>query len=411
MKLNRTASRLVFVALCVAATACRQTPAPATENAPPPTALAAQATPTLAPTATAAVVSAAPGEFNKVLTGTLGDKLHVRMELQRKGNRLTGSYAYQKPGASNVAENTLMLAGKIDKDGNVTLTETASSGDSDGQKTGAFKGVLDSITQDGEPVVRLLGTWTNARNKQSLSVALQELRYDLGGFQFGEQPLHEQNKKLRLEISALIPQLTGGDGARGTAFNKAARAALTSKLAAFTHEAAEALKDEQQQARESQPADGATTTKPADLPAHSFDGGYEVVYASPDLVSVQFNYSTYLGGAHPNHFSLAFNYDLKRSTEIKLPELFTPQANYLKVLSDYCVKELKKLSTTQGVEEGAGPKPDNYHSWNVTPLGLRFTFDPYQVGAYAVGAHEVLVPYAVLKPVLKADGLLAGFLK
>jgi hypothetical protein len=72
---------------------------------------------------------------------------------------------------------------------------------------------------------------------------------------------------------------------------------------------------------------------------------------------------------------------------------------------------LKKLDTVSYAEEGAGPKIENYHSWNITPMGLKITFDPYQVGAYAVGEHVIVVPYSVLKPIIKPDGLLAQFAK
>jgi hypothetical protein len=72
---------------------------------------------------------------------------------------------------------------------------------------------------------------------------------------------------------------------------------------------------------------------------------------------------------------------------------------------------LKKLETATSAEEGAGPKIDNFHSWNITPVGLKITFDRYQVGPYVAGEHEVVVPYSVLKPIIKPDGLLGQFAK
>jgi hypothetical protein len=42
---------------------------------------------------------------------------------------------------------------------------------------------------------------------------------------------------------------------------------------------------------------------------------------------------------------------------------------------------------------------------------LKITFDPYQVGPYVAGPHVVVVPYSVLKPIIKPDGLLARFAK
>ena len=61
--------------------------------------------------------------------------------------------------------------------------------------------------------------------------------------------------------------------------------------------------------------------------------------------------------------------------------------------------------------EGATAKAENYQSWNITKKGLMFTFDPYQVGPYAAGSHTVIVPYAQLKEIAKADAALMRMMK
>ena len=427
MNLSRT-SLLVIVTTCVFLCACRNEPAPAKEAIGAKDGAAATATPESVPSPTPELVTVAPTEFKKVLTGTLDNNLTLHMELERQGGKLTGSYYYEKAGAANVAEKSLTLTGKIDKEGKATLSETAYSAEKGDVKSGEFKGVLDGVVLDGETTLRFLGIWTDAQGKKSLPLSLQELRYALGGFKFGEKLIQENSKKTRLEINAVVPQLTDGDAAKAAAFNKAALASMTKSIAQFKKDAADAVKAEQEVLAEEQKAAAASQTgektaetKPATPPAtenppaerlpFTFDSGYEVVYANADLISVLFSYSTFFGGAHPNHFSVAFNYDLKQGLEVKLPDLFVPKAAYLKAISDYSIKELKKLRTTDGVEEGAAPKAENFKSWNLTPVGLRFTFDHYQVGAYAVGPHEVTMPYALLKPLAKPDGWLAQLAK
>ena len=100
---------------------------------------------------------------------------------------------------------------------------------------------------------------------------------------------------------------------------------------------------------------------------------------------------------------------------LKLSDLFQPNSNYLKLLSGYCFTTLQK-ELGEGIDgkwlgDGAGPKADNYKSWNVTPDGLQITFDAYQVAAYALGPQEVIVPYSALKAIIKPDGPLAAFAK
>jgi hypothetical protein len=342
------------------------------------------------------------------------------MELRRKGNQLSGNYFYEKPGAANIALKTIGLTGKVDKDGKTALVETTSTEQGE-EKTGEFKGALDAVMNNGELSLRFLGVWTNLKGKQSVPFSLLERRFELGGYKLSERKLQEKNKKLRLEIDAFAPQLTGADASGAEKFNQAINDAVSAQLRQFKKEVIELTQEKEGLKTAPQAPAGEAADKQADkpaepkpaelppateLPPHSFNSNYEVVFANADLISLLFRYSVYQGGAHPNNFSTTLTYDLKRGVAVKLADLFTPKSSYLKLISEYCVKELKKLSTVNDVESGAGPKLENFRSWNVTPLGLKFSFDPYQVGAYAAGAHEVIVPYAVLKPTLKAEGLL-----
>ena len=149
---------------------------------------------------------------------------------------------------------------------------------------------------------------------------------------------------------------------------------------------------------------------------------YDVALAADNLVSIKFVSSVYEhGAAHPSSYSTVVNYDLKNGRNLALADLFQPRANYLETIASYCIKDLKRRSQqekegeslldAEQIEEGAAPKADNYQSWNITRKGLWITFDPYQVGPYAAGPQSVIVPYAALKGIIKADGPLASFVK
>ena len=142
---------------------------------------------------------------------------------------------------------------------------------------------------------------------------------------------------------------------------------------------------------------------PATTP-NSLDVNYEITAANKDFISILFSFFEYTGGAHPNTITRSLNYDLNRNAPVNLANLFIPNSNYLRVISDYSIKELKKLETATFTDEGAAPKLENFHSWNITFAGLKITFDRYQVGAYAVGEHEVVVPYSALKAIINPDG-------
>src|SRR5262245_49139802 len=344
------------------------------------------------------VVVPAPAEFKEVFVGTIDDKHAVRMELERKDADLTGSYFYERAGAFNSAMRTLELKGRIDADGNVTLAETTNERGNP-QKSGEFKGKLDGLSANGDLRLRFSGSWTGGKDGRQMPFSLRQLRFDLGGLKLDERKEESANKKLRYEISTALPQLAGAGDARVDKFNRAVTNLVAPRTGEFKKTADEMAREE---AADKQDAKSSR-------PPNSLNVSYEVTAADKDFISVLFTFFEYSGGAHPNTTTESFNYDLNRNAPVRLADLFTPNSNYLKVISDYSVRELKKLDTVSSVENGAGPKIENFHSWNITPAGLKITYDPYQVGPYVAGPHEVAVPYSLLKPIIKPDGLLAQF--
>ncbi len=354
----------------------------------------------------------APAEFKEVFVGAIDDSHAIRLELERNGANLTGSYFYDRPGAFNTAMKTLELKGRIDGDGNATLTETTQNLETGKtQRTGEFNGKIDGLSANGVVSLRFAGVWKGGKDNKQAPFSLRQLRFDLGGLELDKKTRKVVNKKSRYEIETALPHLAGPqlagpqaagiDPAKVEAFNKAVARFVAARAGEFKKSVDEMAREE------AAPSQGAKTA----LPPNSLDIDYEVFAANKDYISILIYFSEYTGGAHPNTVSSSFNYDLNRKAIVKLADLFTPNSNYLKVISDYALKELKKLDTVSYAEQGAGPKLENFHSWNITTAGLRITFDPYQVGAYAAGEHEVVVPYSVLKPIVKPDGLLGQFAK
>jgi hypothetical protein len=148
------------------------------------------------------------------------------------------------------------------------------------------------------------------------------------------------------------------------------------------------------------------------MPGSDLEIGYDIRLATDDFVSVEFSESAFSqGAAHPNNFTIALNFDVKKGKKLALADLFKPKSNYLNLLSTYCVADLKKQSKSKNdilsddtIKSGASPKNDNYKVWAITKKGLLITFDPYQVGPYAAGVQYVLVPWTAMTDVINPDG-------
>ena len=326
---------------------------------------------------------AAPDNFQRTLVGTLDNRIAIQMQLHRQDEQVYGTYFYEK------IRDPLELFGKIDKNGNCKITESAN-----GEDTGIFKGKLIGIDTGTGTKIRFEGTWSKPNGEKPMPFSLQEQEVNLsGGMKLITKERKEESKKQHYEIDLFYPLIEGANDERAAGFNKAVLKIIEDGIKDFKTSAADAYDK---------------TNK--DAPPSSLSLAHDISLANDDFISVVFTESVYSSGAaHPSSFFLTLNYDLQKGREVKLADLFNSGTSYIQVISNYCLKsltsQLKKIDALdeETVKTGAGADAENFKKWSVTREGLLFSFDPYQVAAYAAGPQEVLIPYAVLKGIMKTD--------
>lgn len=339
---------------------------------------------------TQAGVSGGKASGGKLFRGSVGDN-KLQMTLIRDGDKISGTYFYQKVGSD------ISLKGSINGQGDFTLQEF----DNNGKQTGEFKGKWSEPA--GLPSASLEGTWAKPNSKETLPFYATEQPVEFNnGLRVATKENKEENKKQKYSINMEYPELTGAPNQNAEKFNQEVRNLVAKETREFKKGVSEA-------SSEDTPGDSETGS--------DTQMSYDVTLATDDLISVVFNVSNYSqGAAHPNHYAVVINYDLKSGKALKLSDLFKPGSDYLKVLSSYTINDLKKQAgqetyDSEWLEKGAGPESDNYSDWNISRKGLAITFDQYQVASYAEGPKHVLVPYSALKEVIKADGPLASVSK
>jgi hypothetical protein len=139
---------------------------------------------------------------------------------------------------------------------------------------------------------------------------------------------------------------------------------------------------------------------------------YDLLSPPGDIYSLKFTMAGYFdGAAHPYHYNKTLNYDLEAGQQLRLADLFLPDADPLPLIAEICKTELSKRDIAfDSFSTGADPTDENYRNWNITPDGLLITFDEYQVAPYAAGPQTVLIPYSQLSAIIKPDGPLARFI-
>ena len=143
----------------------------------------------------------------RIFAGTIGDSNDLQMKLVRSGSDLSGSYSYLKIG------KPITIKGTIDQNGNVGLSEF----DSSGTQTGVFRGRWDASDQTA---VKLEGGWSkpNTTKQTKFSLTEQPINFT-GSLELIAKQLKESDNKLKSDIEALYPQLSGSDEARVSKFN------------------------------------------------------------------------------------------------------------------------------------------------------------------------------------------------
>lgn len=220
-----------------------------------------------------------------------------------------------------------------------------------------------------------------------------------GGRRFESRAVERKPLREDLEFGADYPVLVGGGGAAEREFNRRARALVMDEVTPYLRE------------------------RPRRRNEHEVGVELEhyvrhkVVYATDELVSVLFyvtGYST--PAAHGYHFPVTLNFDLKAGRELKLARLFKPGSDYVRRLARLCEEDLRRQlphGFLHGEVAGAGgglkPAEKTFDAWVVTPGGLVFIFEEYEVAAYADGEPKVLVPFDGLRDIIDPRGALAAF--
>jgi hypothetical protein len=320
--------------------------------------------------------------------------LSIEMQLLRDGEHLSGTYFYPKVGKN------ISLSGTVDKDNNVTLNES----DETGKQTGTFKGKWQTASDSPDPsIFEIEGKWSKPDGSKPTEFMVTQQPYEFtANVQVNAKIIKDANKQKLYSVTAEYPQIEGDS--RFDGFNREARALVTKDTGAF--KAGETSADANE-----------VTGLTSENQTSTMEISYDFHYANDNLISVAFNEGMYSrGAAHGNSTTQVINYDVKSGKKLALGDLFKDKSKYLSVIASYCQNELGERAKKRDamilpelIGTGAGPRADNYKAWNITKKGLWITFDPYQVAAYAAGPQYILVPYSVLKDIIKPDGPIAMY--
>src|SRR2546428_170738 len=170
----------------------------------------------------------------RFFAGSIGSSNDLQMKLLRSGDDLSGTYSYVRIG------KPITVKGTIDKDGTLTLSEY----DAGNAPTGVFKGKWD--TSD-PTAVKIEGTWSKPNGDKQAKFSLVEEPISFSsGLELVTKQTKESDNKLKYDIEAQYPQISGSTEARITRFNSLTKSLVSKKISEFRKDMAERAGEEEQ---------------------------------------------------------------------------------------------------------------------------------------------------------------------
>ncbi|WP_219226122.1 DUF3298 and DUF4163 domain-containing protein [Pedobacter antarcticus] len=134
----------------------------------------------------------------------------------------------------------------------------------------------------------------------------------------------------------------------------------------------------------------------------------------PNYLSLKFTYSEYKGGAHPNTLFSYLNYNPQSGNVITLDSLVkTDSKTQLVAVAEKIFRKNEKLSANASLSDGYffdGGKFALAQTFTLSPEGLMFLYNPYEIKPYAAGVTELIIPYSQIKEFLKPASVLNNFI-
>jgi hypothetical protein len=140
------------------------------------------------------------------------------------------------------------------------------------------------------------------------------------------------------------------------------------------------------------------------------DVNVHVENQAKELVVLKFTQVDYLGGAHPNSSFTYVNYDLKSHNAVLLDSLLKPNTfSKLQLVAEQIFRKNEGLTANQSLADAYFFEKDKFHlntNFKITKDGLEFLYNPYEIKPYAAGVTKLLVPYNVIKDLIKPNSII-----
>ena len=130
----------------------------------------------------------------------------------------------------------------------------------------------------------------------------------------------------------------------------------------------------------------------------------DVIFNDNNWLVMEMSGSEYTGGAHGNYGVSYMNIDMQQKRVWKIEDIMTVDSNKLNLLLDAEARRYFAIASTESFEDRLlTDKVLPNGNICITPTGINFVYNPYEIASYADGIITLFIPYSQLKDLLKPE--------
>lgn len=148
---------------------------------------------------------------------------------------------------------------------------------------------------------------------------------------------------------------------------------------------------------------------------YNINAKVEVTRQDSNLTTLQITGYAFTGGAHGNSYTSFINWNTKQHRNLKLDDILV--AGYqpkLNAIAEKIFRKQENLSDTASLARDYFFKAGKFSlndNFLITPIGLRFFYNQYEIKPYAAGTTDLVVPYNKIKMLIKPGTVIKQYLK
>lgn len=127
----------------------------------------------------------------------------------------------------------------------------------------------------------------------------------------------------------------------------------------------------------------------------------KVLYSTNQLFTIAMDSYRFMGGAHPNSYRSIFNFDLQNGSLLQIEDIILDVDGFRQAAEQHFRAD-QGLDETVSFQE-AGFFMEEFKAsteFALTEYGLLLYYNTYEIGPYAAGPTEILIPYEKLRGIL-----------